>query len=170
MMANNGCSAPTTLRTLPLPIRLTLAMFLVGAGVGYLTGLIQLHFAHASPGNLLPTPEDAVKVFHGTTGPKMTQIERLLEADDKLPFNGTGSMKKALFEKSDDWKDAIKQKPEAAVRAEREGERLALLAWLRAGANKDAYEQYTLPEALAQQPITLEFLKVDDQGKEVKPR
>ncbi len=167
-----GCSAPTTLRFLPLPIRLTLAMFLVGAGVGYLTGLIQLHFAHASPENLLPSGDDVVKVFHGSTGKKMTHLERLLEADEKQPFNGTGSMRKALLEKSDDWKDAIKVKPESTVRAEREGERLALLAWLRAGAAKDAYDQdkFPLPDTLAKQPITIDFLKVDDKGAEITPR
>lgn len=172
MMANLSCGTPTTLRNLPLPIRLTLAMFLVAAGIGYLTALVQLHFAHASKGNLLPTPDDAVKVFHGMTGPQMTQIERLLEAPVNMPFNGTGSMRKAFVEKSDDWKDAIKQKPEAAVRAEREGERLALLAWLKAGANRDSYDQdkFPLPEALAKQPLTIDFLKVDEQGKEATPR
>lgn len=172
MTANPPLTNLTTLRFLPLPIRLTLAMFLVAAGIGYLTALVQLHFAHASPDNLLPTPDDAVKVFHGSTGPKVTQLERILEAPDSLPFNGTGSMRKALFEKSGDWKDAIKQKPEATVRAEREGERLALLAWIRAGANRDNYEKdsFPLPESLSSQPITIDFLKVDEQGKELKPR
>lgn len=170
MTAN--CAHGSTLRILPVPVRLTLAMFLVAAGVGYLTGLIQLHFAHASDGNLLPTPDDAVKVFHGSTGPKMTQLERLLEAPETLAFNGSGSMRKALLEKSDDWKEAIKQKPEATVRAEREGERLALLAWIRAGASKDSYEKdaFALPETLSKQPITIDFLKVDEQGKEATPR
>lgn len=162
----------TSLSYLPWPVRLTLAMFLCAAGVGYLTGLIQLHFAHASPGNMLPTSKDVVKVYHGEAGQKMTQLERLIEAPDNLPFNGTGSMRKAFFEKSDDWKDAIKQKPEATVRAEREGERLALLAWLRAGANKDSYDKdaFVLPETLAKQSITIDFLKVDDKGKESQPR
>lgn len=174
-MSNLNSGQQLTLRTLPLPIRLTLAMFLIAAGIGYLTALIQLHFAHASPGNLLPTPDDAVKVFHGSTGPQMTQIERLLEADINLPFNGVGSMRKAFLEKSDDWKEAMKQtkeKPEATLRAEREGERLALLEWLRTGADRDVYEKdaLVLPESLAKQPITKEFLKVDDQNKEVVPR
>jgi len=162
----------TSLSYLPWPVRLTLAMFLCAAGVGYLTGLIQLHFAHASPGNLLPSGKDVIKVFHGESGQKMTQLERLLEAPDNLPFNGTGSMRKALFEKSDDWKDAIKQKPEASVRTEREGERLAFLSWLRAGATKESYDndKFPLPETLGQQVITKDFLQVDDQGKEVKPR
>src|SRR5260221_14655028 len=122
MMANTSCCTPTTLRNLPLPIRLTLAMFLVAAGIGYLTALVQLHFAHASPGNMLPSPDDAVKVFHGATGPQMTQIERLLEAPVNMPFNGTGSMRKAFLEKSGEWKSEIKNKSAAeldALKAER---------------------------------------------------
>src|SRR3954447_11533419 len=107
-MANaNEPQQPFVLRGLPLPIRLTLGMFMIAAGVGYLTGLIQLHFAHASPGNLLPTGEDVVKVYHGQTGAKMTHLERVLEAPENLPFNGTGSMRKAFLEKSDDWKDLL---------------------------------------------------------------
>ncbi len=79
-MANASASRTLTLRHLPLPVRLTLGMFLIAAGVGYLTGLIQLHYAHASPEHLLPTGEDVVKVYHGQTGPKVTQLERVLEA------------------------------------------------------------------------------------------
>jgi hypothetical protein len=81
-------------------------------------------------------------------------------------------MRKAFLEKSDDWTEAIKLKPEALVRAEREGERLALLEWVRAGAPKKAFDQdsFLLSENLAKQPITLDFLKVDDKGKEMAPR
>jgi hypothetical protein len=162
----------TSLSHLPWPVRLTLAMFLCAAGVGYLTGLIQLHFAHASEGNLLPSSDDVVKAYHGSTGEKVTHIVRLLEAPETMAFNGAGSMRKAFTDKSDDWKDAIKQKPEATVKAEREGERLAMLAWLRDGAKKETFEKdaFPLPESLTQQPITIDFLKVGDDGKEVKPR
>ncbi len=171
-MANGTHPDRYLLRNLPLPVRLTLAMFLIAAGVGYLTGLIQLHFAHASPGNVLPTPDDAVKVYHGQSGEKLTQLERLLVADEKLAFNGTGSMRRAFTDKAGDWKEAIKQKPEAQVRAEREGERLALLEWIKAGLPKQAYDEdkFPLPEKLAGQPLTIDFLKVNDQGKEMQPR
>ncbi|HMP17749.1 MAG TPA: hypothetical protein PKD72_12050, partial [Gemmatales bacterium] len=174
MMANMESNSwqHTSLSFLPWPVRLTLAMFLCAAGVGYLTGLVQLHFAHASPGNLLPSGEDVVKVYHGESGQKMTHLERLLEAPENLPFNGNGSMRRAFLDKSDDWKDAIQQKPEAAIREEREGERLALLAWLRAGAKKENYDEdsFSLLESLHKQPITSDFLKLDEAGKEVQPR
>ncbi len=176
MMANTSSCTPTTLRNLPLPIRLTLGMFLVAAGIGYLTALVQLHFSHASPGNMLPTPDDAVKVFHGATGPHMTHIERLLESPEGMPFNGTGSMRKAFLEKSGEWKKEIKGKTDAEVatiKAEREGERLALLAWLRAKASKDAFDknEFVLPDTLATQPVTAEFIKIDDKtSKPAVPR
>jgi hypothetical protein len=169
-MANASDPQKFLLRNLPLPVRLTLAMFLIAAGVGYLTGLIQLHFAHASPGHLLPTPADAAKVYHGQTGPKMTQLERLLETPASAPFNGTGSMRPAFLEKSDDWQEALKQKPETQVRQEREGERLALLEWVRAGAPKKPFDDdsFPLPPAIAAHPVTPDFLKVDEKGEAQK--
>lgn len=171
-MANHTPCRLSSLSHLNWPVRIMLATFMMAAGIGYLTGLLQLIVQHSSTGKDLPTREDVVKIFHGDTGEKKTQIERLIESPETLPFNGTGSMRKAFFDKADDWKDAIKQKPEAEVRKEREGEALALLAWLRAGATKDSYDkdEFLLPETLAQQPVTLDFLKVDDQGKPVAPR
>ncbi|MBL8822526.1 MAG: hypothetical protein JNJ77_08065 [Planctomycetia bacterium] len=171
-MANHSPCRLTSLSNLNWPVRIMLATFMAAAGIGYMTGLLQLVVQHSSTGDSLPTREDVVKIFHGHTGEKKTQIERLIEAPETLPFNGTGSMRKAFFDKSDDWKDAIKQKPEAEVRKEREGEALALLAWLRNGAKKEHYEKdaFPLPETLAQQPITIDFLKVDDQGKPSTPR
>jgi hypothetical protein len=171
-MANATDPLPLTLRRLPLPVRLTLGMFMIAAGVGYLTGLIQLHYAHASPGNLLPTGEDVVKVYHGQTGPRMTQLERVLEAPENLPFNGTGSMRRAFTDKSDDWKDMLKQKPEPDLRKEREGERLAMLQWIRAGASKEAFDKdkFELQGDIAKHPLSTDYILVDDAGKEVAPR
>jgi len=172
-MANASAVPTLTLRRLPLPVRLTLGMFLIAGGVGYLTGLIQLHFAHASPGNLLPTGDDVVKVYHGQTGPKMTHLERVLEAPESDPFNGTGSMRRAFLDKSGDWKDALKlkqtpegQKPrspaeaEAELRQEREGERLALLQWIRGGAPKKAFDDdgFPLQGDLVKHALTPDFI------------
>ena len=41
-----------TLRALPLAARLVLAVFLIAVGLGYGSALVQLHFQHASPGQL----------------------------------------------------------------------------------------------------------------------
>lgn len=159
------------LRSLPLPVRLTLAMFLVAAGVGYLTGLVQLHFAHAREGRLLPSAADAAAAYHGTAGPLLTPLERLLTTPTG-PFNSTGTMRPAFFEKSAQWKETVKQRPEADVRPEREGELAALLAWLRAGAPADAYDadRFPLPPDLAPIKITVDFVTVDDDGQPVEPK
>jgi hypothetical protein len=185
--------APTTrlvLRDLPLAARLTLALFLTSTGVGYVAALVQLHFQHASPGNVLPTGEDAVKVFHGQTGDRpMSKIERLVRAaPDSGRFNGSGQMSDAFFKKSDGWKDAIKERAkalaaapgkkadaalaEAAVRQEREGERQALIAWLEAGASPTDFknDRFTLPDSLAAQSVTEKYLVAGDDGKPAAPR
>jgi hypothetical protein len=178
---NDTSSTPRwTLRQLPFAARLTLAVFLVSVGIGYFSALVQLHFQHAKRGNMLPTGDDAVEKFHGQTGaPPMSQLELLLSRDDEQPFNGSGQMAAAFTRRSEGWKKAIEKKAKAlrkdrrsgkpneeklkqgevALRAERETERKAVLAWARAGASKSDYEndQFCLPEELAKQPIAEEF-------------
>jgi hypothetical protein len=162
-----------TLRDLPLPARLTLAVMLISIGIGYVSALIQLHFQHSMPGSLLPTGDDAVRTFHGATGPKpLSRIQVLLEADENLPFTGSGQMSAAFTTRAESrWKKDIERKAKAlkktddlaaaeqALRAERDGERLALLAWVEAGASKEDYQnnRFELPEQLAKRPITQKF-------------
>lgn len=129
--------------------------------------------------------------------PKGTRshLERLITADEKLAWNGTGQMTAAFTTRSGDpgWKKAIKQRAavilkragrrpdadgEAAVveraekelRAERMGERDAVVAWLRAGAPKEAYEanRFQLPPVLAGRPITRDYEGKDEAGKFAK--
>ena len=66
-MATNANAAPfgITLRGLPLPVRLTLSLFLIAVGLGYFSALMQLHFRDASKGEPLPTPNDVVEIFSG---------------------------------------------------------------------------------------------------------
>src|SRR5947208_3237407 len=94
-----------TLRELPLPARLVLSLFLISVGVGYLSALVQLHFKHAKPGSLLPEGEDAARVYNGPQGDRpKSHIERLLEADENLKFNGNGQMRDALARGEAQWK------------------------------------------------------------------
>ncbi|MCS6977733.1 MAG: DUF1682 domain-containing protein [Gemmatales bacterium] len=131
---------------LPAPTRCVLAVFLIVISCGYFSGLVQLHFQHASPGNLLPDSADVVRVYHGEpkSEPK-SKLQQLLEADESLPFNGTGTMRPAFTTKSERrWKENLaKLSPEEQKKllAEREGERQALLDWLRQGAPKEAYDK-----------------------------
>lgn len=162
------------LRDLPLSARIVLAAFLISVGVGYFSALIQLHFQHASAGQLLPGPEEAIEAYHGK--PTMSQLERLLLADEHKPFNGTGSMAAAFTSKGGmssavrrlaEEKSIDKEVAEKEVLAQRDGERLALVHWLREGANKEAYESdcYPLIGELAKQPITEKYVMENDKGQ-----
>jgi hypothetical protein len=170
------------LRDLPLAARLTLALFLVSTGIGYLSALVQVHFQHASPGNALPTGDDSVRIFHGQSGKPVCQIERLLTADEKAGWNGTGSMAAAFTTKSADWKKQLRQyakqagndgdpeQAESTLRHERDGERLAVLAWIDAGATKSDYDKdaFSLPEVMKSQPITAGYVTDADGGRVAK--
>src|SRR4051794_14920895 len=87
-----------TLRDLPLAARLTLSVFLISVGIGYTSALVQLHFAQAKPGELLPDTEDAAHNFHGMPG--VGTLERLIRTPENRPFNASGSMRAAFFKKS----------------------------------------------------------------------
>ena len=75
-------------------MRLTLAVFLLSVGIGYVAALVQLHFQHATPGDLLPSRDDAVRVFHGDVGAKPQKQDRAIAAEDfkRKKMNGQGQM------------------------------------------------------------------------------
>jgi hypothetical protein len=160
-----------TLRDLPLAVRVVLAAFLISVGVGYGSALVQLHFQHASPGEFMPTPHDVVLKFHGDPDPakRVSALKRLLEADEALPFNGSGSMSAAFTTRSGGWRTAIREKPEAEVRKERQGERDAVLLWLKNGLSQADYDADKMPLTVAwgDKPITAEF-KTDDGAVKIK--
>ena len=167
-------SSKFVLRNLPLAPRLVLSLFLASVGCGYVSALVQLHFQHAKPGNLLPGPEEAQKIYHGATTRPQSHIERLLEAPEETNFNGTGQMRAAFTTKSDQWKKLIRGKSEAelaTLKAERANERLALLEWIRAGATKENYERdnFALSASLAGEPFTKDLLVKDAGGNVVEP-
>lgn len=192
-MSDTDYSDWSRLHRLPFAARLCLACFLVSVGIGYFSAIVQLHFQHASPGDLLPQPKDVVKVFHGPREgeePK-SRLETLITADENLPWNGAGQMSAAFTTKSDDpnWKAAIKTRSrelakarkaeandddqknaEAALREERKGEVAALVAWIKAGAAKEDYEgdKYVLGADQAKLPITAKFVEMDGDTKFVK--
>ena len=165
---DNGAPFSITLHGLPLPVRLVLSLFLLAVGLGYFAALVQLHFRDASRGEPLPTTDDVVEIFSGVENwsgknppPKpVSKLERLVMAPLDLPHNGSGTMAFAFFGTSK------KPVPEAK-RPEREGEQLAVQAWIDAPdeQRKTAYEndEFTLPDALANHPMTMSF--IDPNGK-----
>lgn len=186
---NANASDRFVLRNLGFPARLTLAAFLISVGIGYLAALVQLHLQHASPGNLFPTSEDARMIFHGPTDKPVSPLERVLIADESLPF-GAAQMSSAFTSKSASWNKAIKDKTkelagperrgdfsedalakaEAALRLERQGERQALINWIRAGASRADYDQnkFCLADDWGAQPITAKYT-IKEEGKNGPP-
>jgi hypothetical protein len=153
------------LRDLPLAARLVLAAFLISVGLGYVSALVQLHFQHATAGKVLPELDDTVKAYHGMPG--VSQFERLLEADENKPFNGSGTMRPAFTTRSaPSWerninklakdKNIKRREAETILRGQREGERQALLEWVRAGADRKSFEEnsFPLPPSWGDRPIT----------------
>ncbi len=183
-------AAPLRLRNLPLSARLVLSVFLISVGCGYLAALVQLHMQHAGPGKALPDRNDIIRTFYGPVGEKpKPKLQQLLEADESLPWNGTGSMAAAFTTKSPKWEKAISAKAaaaarrsmpeetalaqaEVALREERDTERLALLDWIKNGHDPEAYEKdsYCLPESLAKSPIVKTYLVTGDDDKVAEPR
>jgi hypothetical protein len=163
------------LRNLPFVSRLVIAAFLLSVGIGYFSALVQLHFQHAKKGELLPGAEDSKKIFSLNQDTKpVSQMEHLLTADKKEPFNGTGSMVKAFFERSEGWKQELRNrktaKDKALLHEERDGERLALVEWIQKGADKKAFVNngYTPSDTLRKHPITADYF--DEQNKTVRIR
>ncbi len=177
------------LRDLPLAARLTLAVFLVSVGIGYVSALVQVHFQHARPGEFLPTPENLEPIYHGGSAKPMSKIERLITADEKETFNGTGQMSAAFTSSSSNWEQAVSDRAdllapnrkeqgdellavaEQDLRKEREGERLAMVAWLHSAARKSEYtrDAFPLPPSFGNQPITEKYLANKDRQPSEKP-
>ena len=78
----NESSSRPTLRDLPLPAKLVVSTFLISVGLGYCWALMQLHFKHATPGNLAPTPEDVVAKF---SGQRLPWDKEEAKPDDNAP-------------------------------------------------------------------------------------
>ena len=82
-------------------------------------------------------------------------------------MNGSGTMRPAFTTQSVGW-DAVVEKitveERAALLAQREGERLALLDWVRSGPNREAYEQddFLLSDAAAVREITADYVVADE--------
>jgi hypothetical protein len=94
-----------TLRDLPFVARLTLALFLIAVGFGYFSALVQLHVQQASPGQILPGDEELRATYHGTGG--MSVLERLVTANENLPFDGSGTMRPAFKQRALDYNGPV---------------------------------------------------------------
>ena len=137
-----------TLRDLPLPAKLVVTVFLLSVGVGYFSALVQIHFQHSDKnGEAMPTPANVVAVFAGKKwdaggGPAPVSRLESLVSGPKTGALTSSNMTPAFFDKDEAYKQEIKKRPRAEVDAEREAERLAVVAWskLAPDARKAAYD------------------------------
>jgi hypothetical protein len=151
------------LRHLPLATRLVIALFLISVGIGYSSALVQLNVQHAAAGQLLPGPDEVKDVYFQRSG--KGELERLIRTDENRQFNGSGSMRSAFTFRSSGWKREIRQRAdkmkkadddkldlraaEKELRKERDLEIASVVAWIHAGAKKDDYEKFLLPDDIA---------------------
>jgi mono/diheme cytochrome c family protein len=184
MTATSATSHRFVLRDLTFPARLVVTAFMLSVGIGYVSAIVNLHMQEASPGNPLPDKDDVVNVYHGNAN--ASQMERVLTAHESLPFNGQGSMRaaftrtragniepavKAMAKRENCNLDdpAVRAHCEGAVLAEMDGERQALLAWVRAGYPRSAYDGdhgFILPDSLKNLPVTESCVnRIDQDGK-----
>jgi hypothetical protein len=118
----------------------------------------------------MPAPRPAA-------GPKPSQLERLVagpaKAGGEVKWNGSakGTMAPAFFDKSEGWKEELKERG-PALEAEREGERQAVLAWIRLpdADRRAAYQKnlFPLPQPLVGKPMTADYLSPDKKAVKVE--
>jgi hypothetical protein len=165
-----------TLYNLPLAAKLAIATFLISAGLGYFSALVNLHFQEATPGKALPDENDVVRAY--SSKDKASQFERLIIAHPSLPFNGEGSMRRVFTEKSVratdkklkavakrmNRKDHTDPRVKELFYKELEGERVVLVAWLQQEDKKGIYEKdaFQLEGKLKTLDVTPEFVEEDD--------
>src|SRR5437764_2379039 len=149
------------LRQLRATARLALATLLFAAVVAYAILLLSA-YVHLTPSHSLAPRlrELEITLFH--TQIPTSRIERLLESSEG-EMNRGGTMRPAFTEQSADWESLTQNMTadeRAALMIQRDGERRALLDWVRSGASRDAYERddYRLRDGSGVRDITAEYL------------
>ena len=150
-MSDTNASTRFCLRDLPLPAKVVVTCFLLAVGLGYSAALVQLHFQDSKSGSAMPTMEDVILKFtgkkkvEGAPPPPVSTFVRLITAPEEgLPFNGSGTMAPAFFNKSKDFVAAARTGPHTLeqLRAERTAERDVLVMWANADpeVRRNAYQ------------------------------
>src|SRR6476619_1823213 len=118
-----------------------------GAGIGYLTVFVLTYLTVISPSSAGLDIRELDRLLFGFRDRQPGLIEQLLEATDG-PLKRGGSMRPAFTDQSVGWEsltENMSATEKAALIAEREGERLAVLAWIRSGLSRQAYEADQFP-------------------------
>ena len=151
-----------TLRQLSRPIRISLAMLLATAASAIWPPRRWPILRSLRPRRCGPISRRSTACFFGAREKPVSPIERLLESTEG-PMNSGGTMRPAFTTESTGWNDLIENMPTdelAALTAQREGERLALLEWVRSGADRSSYEadDYRPTNSAAARQMTVSYL------------
>ncbi len=155
-----------SLRQLPFPAKIVLTVFLLTVGLGYISAMIQLHMKHSNmEGDALPSPADVVirfshyQEFDGVF--PNSKLQDIISGDRENGWS-TSNMTPAFFVKSGGYEKDVAARGQEVVDNEREGERLAMIAWINlpAEAQKKCFDEDSmpLPEELQGKPITNDYL------------
>src|SRR5262245_28949224 len=134
------------LHQLTLNVRRSLAALLAAAAVAYVALLAATYFKTTAPSLLVPDFGELDRWLF-SAAPPISPMERRLEAADTPlvagPLISGPTMGSPFARKSNEGTQALTQ----TDLDEREGERQALLDWIRSGASKSAYDQddFALP-------------------------
>lgn len=188
------------LKPLPIAAKIVLTTFLLSVGVGFTSALVNLHFQSANAGQVLPGPDETIAEFHGSGHPsQMIRLLTSHEGKPfngtgsmKSAFTKrrAGGLSKAIRDKQttllEQAEEKLKDNPkeleiqkaklnnkqliEKLVLEEINGERLALLAWVKDGYQKVHYDEsgttgFPLTGGLKNIPITSQFVHVSEDGK-----
>jgi hypothetical protein len=139
-----------------------LAVVLALLVAGYVFVLLLAASETIPPGAIFPDIKLLDRAVFGARARPTSAVERLLEAEDG-EMNAGGTMRPAFTTESTDWEATTKELSRTDLSwllAEREGERLALLDWVKAGADRTAYykDDHRLSPPLANQAVTREYL------------
>ena len=146
------------LRQLPGEVRLVLGAFLVLAAAGYVAALVQVHYQSAVSDELLPGPNRVRQIYGGSSGPTRSRIEQPIEAEHG-PFNAQARWAAFTTQSRAGRVSGGRSPDELHLIEEREGERLALLVWVRGGATSGLRPgRFLLGAELTGQPVTPELL------------
>lgn len=156
------------LRQLPPFPRRLLSVVVAAAGISFVVTVLLAYLAITPSGSVVPNIHEVDRTVFGFRSRRPGLIERLLETADG-PLNRGGSMRPAFTDQSVGWESRTEKmtaEDKAALVADREGERLAVLAWVRSGPSREAYEanDFRLDRTLAEHPITAAYLVADPQS------
>ena len=176
------------LKKLPFAAKIVVATLLLSIGIGFTSAIVNLHFQSANAGQPLPGPEETVSEFHGSKKYSQIERLLIANETKPFNGTGSmrsaftskraGGIKRAIKEKrillTELAEEKLKDKPEALAKEisriendpeveklvyqDIDGERIALLAWIKNDYKKEYYEN----SQLQGYPLTgkLESLKI----------